>query len=263
MKSCFLICLVSLSLQAGAPCKDPFAANPTSFTLKSPLYCGPQEHYRYNLESTHAYLDTACIDDTKAMNLYDGVIDQGGFQDYIVLYSNPVTGSRWGTQTITAACTGQVQFGIQMTSANLQDLVTSYTVFDQTSETIAYVTASEDQASQVILRSAQNHTILANATRALLPNSNPTCARTQWTVSNPSTLSGAVMAYLLALKDNSNYACPAGSQPSLASSGSTGVIVAVVLGTGALVTGTLVAAARYYRKHYLKHDLAQHMRELE
>lgn len=249
--------MVSLFIHA-VPCKDPFSTHQASFTLTSPLACGPQEHHQYALDSTKAYIDTVCIDKTKALNLYEGSIDQGGLQPFIVLYSNPVTGSNWGTQSVTAACNGEVLFGIQTETTHFQDTVCSFTIFDQTSDTIAYVTATENEANHVTLRSAQNNTILALATRSLLKNSNPTCARTQWQVSNPGYLPAALMTYLLAFKDNANYVCPNDSAQSLGQL-PTGTFVTAMVATGTLFTGSLFGAAWYYRKHYLKRDF-EHLR---
>lgn len=176
--------LFSITLQATDPCTDPFAGERTQFALTEPLSCNPAQAV-YKLQvSPGVYLEPSCVGNNKVVDLY---LDNG---QKIQSFSTEQVGQPgWGTLTVESACTGK----------NLFTITPDYQV-----PGVGTVNPAENTVNNLVLRNNQSQ-VIANATKHLVSSGD--CGQAIWNIQNNPAVSPQVMAYLLALKDNSLFSC--------------------------------------------------------
>ncbi|MEI6805611.1 MAG: hypothetical protein WCK49_03780 [Myxococcaceae bacterium] len=222
------ILIFTFNLQATNVCTDPFANQRSQFSLTEPLSCNPAQPV-YQLQiSQNVYLQPTCIGNNKVIDLY---LDNG---DVIHSFSTEQIGqSGWSVLTVESACTGK----------NLFTITPDYQV-----PGIGTVDPTENTANTLILRDNQTR-VIANATKHFVASGN--CGQAIWNVENNPAISPLIIAYLLALKDNSLFSCSSTTpQKNPVSNGlSAGAITGIAASIAVAMTGAVLTVRWLFQHH--------------
>ena len=213
-------------------CYLPFANMSKQFYLQAALDCdGISKTYKLaildqpeftEINNDIAYLGPECWQ-TEAMNIYRGKVTWSDCNEYdhMLHWSDNVVGDDPSVFKINRTCDGST---IAIVDTNPQDikLVSGevvkayYRIFadDAQQSLIAYAAANDFNSNLLVLRDP-NGEVLSESHRKYLFEDNQCFYNWNNTINNESALDPTAVAYLVAMRQNSEFSCPtATSAPS-------------------------------------------------